>query len=194
MRIILVRPGSTDFDEQGRIKGSLSIPLNKNGRGQVDKAVGELSAESVDAIYCSPCESAQQTARLLAVDHRVKTKVVKRFENLDHGLWHGKLIDEVRRQQPRVYKSCREHPEEVYPPEGESMSEALVRVRLALVRILRRHRHGSIALVVPEPLASIVRCVLMRSDLPDLWKAECDTGAWELIECVPDTAIAVAHG
>jgi broad specificity phosphatase PhoE len=193
LRIILVRPGSTQFDEQGRIKGSLSIPLSELGRGQVEKAVQELSAEELGAIYCSPCESAQQTAHLLARDRRIKPKVIKKLSNLDHGLWHGKLIADVRRQQPRVYKSCREHPEEVCPPEGESMCEARSRVAKALARILRRHREGTLALVVPEPMASLVRCILVQSDLPDLWKAECDTGSWELIEVVSKTATVGAR-
>ncbi|HIF32547.1 MAG: histidine phosphatase family protein [Pirellulaceae bacterium] len=193
LRIILVRPGSTQFDEQGRIKGSLSIPLSTVGRGQVDKAVGELSAEDIEAVYCSPCESARQTADLLAGERRVKPKVIEKLSNLDHGLWHGKLIADVRRQQPRVYKSCREHPEEVCPPEGESMCEARSRVGKALSRILRRHKEGTLALVVPEPMASVVRCILLQSDLPDLWKAECDTGSWELIEVISDTALVGAR-
>ena len=29
VRIVLIRPGSTDFDEQGRITGTLDIPLNE---------------------------------------------------------------------------------------------------------------------------------------------------------------------
>ena len=192
LRIILVRPGSTDFDEQGRIKGSLSIPLNATGRGQVDRVVDELSQQSVDAVYCSPCESALETAKQIASNHAVKRKTIRRLENLDHGLWHGKLIDEVRRQQPRVYKNCQQHPEEACPPEGEAMQEACQRVRQALVPIVRRHRHGTIAIVVPEPLASIVRCTLVQSDLPNLWAVECDTGVWESIDVATQVTLETA--
>ena len=35
LKILLIRPGVTDFDEQGRIKGTLDIPLNENGTAQV---------------------------------------------------------------------------------------------------------------------------------------------------------------
>ena len=44
LRIVLVQPGSTDFDDQGRIKGSLDIPLSANGTGQVARMVAELAA------------------------------------------------------------------------------------------------------------------------------------------------------
>jgi broad specificity phosphatase PhoE len=180
-RIILIRPGSTELDEQGRIKGCLSIPLSESGRGQVARMVDELSAESLDVVYYSPTESARETAVELATGRSVKCKVVEKLRNLDHGLWHGKLIDEVRRQQPRVYRDCREHPEGVCPPEGEAMPNAFRRVKQALSRILRRHRNGTVAMVVPEPMASVVRCVLEQSDLPDLWTAECDSADWELL-------------
>ena len=31
IRVILIRPGTTDYDEQRRIKGTLDIPLNEFG-------------------------------------------------------------------------------------------------------------------------------------------------------------------
>lgn len=182
LKIVLVRPGSTDFDEQGRIKGSLSIPLNDTGRQQVERVLGDLSSLDLDVVYCSPCESATETAERLARDHSVRCKTIRRLTNLDHGLWHGKLIEEVRRKQPRVYRECQTRPEEICPPEGETVPQVAKRVRQALMRIIRRHRNGAVAVVVPEPLASILHCMLLDSDLPNLWAVERDTGRWEMIE------------
>ena len=39
-----------------------------------------------------------------------------------------------------------------------------------------------VALVVAEPLASLVRSYLEDRVLGDLWKSECDGGEWELID------------
>lgn len=183
LRILVIQPGSTDFDEQGRIKGSLDIPLSPRGAGQVVQTVAELSGVPIDLIYTSPCRSAVETAQALAIDHRVRVKSVKEFRNLDHGLWHGKLIEEVRQTQPRVYRLCQEHPELVCPPKGESIVSARARAGVAVARIVKRHRTGTIALVVPEPLASFVREILDEHDpLDDLWKSETDQGGWRLIE------------
>ena len=104
VRIILIRPGSTDFDEQGRIKGTLDIPLSKAGTSQVSQIVDELHSTPIDYLYTSPCRCAQQTASAVAVDHKLKVKLLDDFQNLDHGLWHGKLVDEVRNSQPKVYR------------------------------------------------------------------------------------------
>jgi phosphoserine phosphatase len=182
LRIILLRPGSTDFDEQGRIQGTLDVPLSHNGAHQVARSVGELSAEKIEAVYAAPCRAAQQTAHALAADHDVRVKVIDKLQNLNQGLWHGKLIEELKKNQPRVYKQWQENPQSVCPPQGEPFAHAETRVRQALAKLLKKHRSGVIAVVAPEPVASLVRSALTHGELGDLWKAECECGEWELID------------
>ncbi len=182
LRILLIRPGSTDLDEQGRIKGILDIPLSLHGTEQVAKAVGELAGIEIAAIYSAPAICCWQTATALADQRRVKVKRIDGLHNLDHGLWHGKLIDEVRQTQPKVYRQWQDNPEMVCPPDGESLPDARKRVAAALVKLIKKHKDGVIAVIAPEPLASVCRSVLNESDLGDLWKAECDCGRWEVID------------
>ena len=182
LRVLLIRPGSTDLDEQGRIKGTLDVPLSPQGAEQVAKAVDELSNVEISAIYSSPAICCHQTATALAHQRRIKVKRVDGLHNLDHGLWHGKLIEEVRQNQPKVYRQWQENPEALCPPDGESLLEARRRVAAALVKLVKKHKDGVIAVVAPEPLASVCRSVLSASELGDLWKAECDCGRWEAID------------
>lgn len=189
LRIVLVRPGATDFDEQGRIKGSLDIPLCGTGECQVAAMVAKIRELPLDYVYSSPCKSAQQTAVALAKDHRLKVRILEKLQNLDHGLWHGKLIDEVRQTQPRVYRQWQEHPETVCPPGGEPLDAARERVRSTLVKLLRKHERGVLALVAPDPLATLIRSFLDDSDLGDLWKAELDRCHWEEIEVEPRSLV-----
>jgi len=190
VRILLVRPGSTDFDEQGRIKGTLDIPLSEAGSLQVTRIVQELRETKIDQVYSSPCRCAGQTAAILAGDHKLRVKQLTDLQNLDHGLWHGKLIDEVRHSQPKVYRQLQEHPETVCPPDGEPLGAAFDRVKAAIERLLKKHRSGTVALVVPEPLFSLVRCLLEEVEVGDLWKAECEEGGWVAIEVPSTTELA----
>jgi broad specificity phosphatase PhoE len=192
LRIVLVRPGSTDFDEQGRIKGSLDVPLCGAGEAQVAEMVARLKDTPLDYIYASPGKSAQQTAAALAKPRRLKVRTLERLANLNHGLWHGKLIDEVKQTQPRVYRQWQEHPETVCPPGGESLDEAQERVRSSLVRLLRKHSAGSLALVASDPLATLIRSFLSDSDVGDLWKAELDRCLVEQLEIEPRTLVTAA--
>ncbi len=189
LRFILIRPGSTDFDDQGRIKGALDIPLNDNGSHQVEEAVDALDGLGIDSIYASPCQSAQQTAESLAKPRDLKVKSLERLTNLDHGLWQGKLIKEVKEKQPKVYRQWQEHPETVCPPEGETLESAQQRVNTTLVKLMRKHKSGIVALVVPEPLASLVSCFLASKEIGDMWQSECDSGKWEFIDIEPETLV-----
>lgn len=185
LRLIIVRPGSTDFDEQGRIKGTLDVPLSESGTRQVQRTADELHAEQIDAIYSGPGRAAVQTAGELAVHADVKVKVVETLHNLDLGLWSGRLIEDLRLHQPRVYRQWQEHPETVCPPGGETLEAARVRLRKAVGKIVRKHRSGTVALVLMEPAASLVRSWLLATDVGDLWKAECCCGKWDSIELEP---------
>ena len=182
LQVLLIRPGATEFDLQGRMKGSLDIPLSREGAEQVSRVVADLGKMEIGAIYSSPSQCCQQTAEALAEPRTLRVKCLENLQNVDHGLWHGKLIEEVRHTQPRVYRQGQENPEAVCPPDGESLPEARKRVAAALVKVLKKHKDGVIAVVVPEPLASVCRTVLNSSEFGDLWKAECDCGRWEVYD------------
>ncbi len=186
LRIILVRPGSTDLDSQGRIKGSLDIPLNSNGALQARKTATELDDFEIDLIFTAPCLSAQQTAEQLSRDGAIRIKVQDELRNLDRGLWHGKSIEELKDSQPKVYRQWQEHPETVCPPGGETLERAQTRIDRAVRKIQRRYKSGTIAIVMPEPAASLLRSHLNNGNVGDLWKAECQCGGWESIDVAPD--------
>ncbi|MEM6978217.1 MAG: histidine phosphatase family protein [Planctomycetota bacterium] len=181
-RLVLVRPGATSFDEQGRLKGSLDMPLCESGIEQAKNLASELSSLRLDAIYTAPCRSAIQTADHLANGRDVRPKVIEAFRNLDYGLWHGKLIDEIRRTQPRLFRSMCDRPESVCPPGGESMQAAFTRTQKALRKILKRGRDRMVGLVVPDPLASVIAAELSGEALPQLWSVATDEGSWQLID------------
>ncbi len=180
MQIVLIRPGVTDFDEEGRIKGRLDLPMSERGVTQVDTTVKELADIRLDCVYCGPCQAAVQTAQLLAAAKDAKVKVMDRLCNLDVGLWQGKLIEDIKYGQPKVYRRWQGKPETVCPPEGEMLSAARQRIRDAITRIAKRYRNASIAIVVQEPLASVLQSELTEAPMVDLWKAECN-GSWEIV-------------
>lgn len=180
-QVVLILPGATDYELQGRIHGDLDIPLCDEGREEVQRVSRELQDLGIEVIYTSCCSSAVQTAETIGKTLGVKVKKLENLENLDHGLWQGLLIDEVKQKQPRVYRQWQESPESVCPPEGETIDHARGRLETALAKVLKKHRDDVFGLVVPEPLASLVREHLGDAELGDLWRATCEHGRWALI-------------
>ncbi|MEM6331398.1 MAG: histidine phosphatase family protein [Planctomycetota bacterium] len=188
-RILLVRPGATDYDRQGRIQGTLDMPLCPAGREQVESALDPIAAEAPVAVYCSPCQAAAETADAIAGRLGLRAKPLGNLHNIDHGLWQGMLIEDVRSRQPRVYRQWQEQPETVCPPEGETILSATQRAAVALKKLLKKHAGDeAIVLVTPEPLASVVRHVLRRDTLGDLWRGAEGCGSWEAIDAPTELA------
>ncbi len=185
VQVILIRPGASEYIEQGRIQGTIDMPLSRHGADEVAHLARELSGRGIEAIYSATCHPTLETATAIAAALDVKLKKLKHMQNLDHGLWQGMLIEEVRRKQPTVYRQWQDQPESIRPPQGETVSEARARVEQALAKILKKHRAGVIGLVLPEPLASLVRAKLTSQDLGDLWEAESEHGGWEALEVEP---------
>ena len=170
VQIILLRPGKTDYDLQTRIQGVLDIPLSDAGREDAAQIAEKLQVYIPKAIYCGPSRAASETAGIIAQRLELKPKTIDRLQNVNLGLWQGLLVEEVRVKQPKVYKQWQEHPETIQPPDGEMLADAAERAMEAVDKLARKHRSGSIALVIPEPLASLVQHRIQGTAWCDLWQ------------------------
>jgi probable phosphoglycerate mutase len=190
VRVLLIRPGATEYDQQGRVQGTLDVPLCEDGRQEVERMVAELRDQPVNAIYVSPCRSAEQTAEALANAFNLKVKTIDKLQNLNQGLWQGLLVEEVKTKQPRVYRQWQDQPETVCPPQGETLGAARQRVQASLSKLVKKHKADDlVAIVSPEPLASVIRNVLGHGEWGDLWHCANSKVRWQLID-VPETVEA----
>jgi broad specificity phosphatase PhoE len=189
LTILLIRSGITEFDSQGRIQGTLDVPLCDEGRRQAEAMADELAGRSasISALYTGPCLSAQQTAEILGEKLDLKSKTLKKLHNLDQGLWQGLLFDEVKSKQPKVYRQWQDRPDTVCPPEGETLQAASERLKKALAKLTKKHKSGTIALVLAQPLASVLRSLLRAGQPPCLChSATSEKPLWEPIELAAD--------
>src|SRR5262249_85829 len=103
-QILLIRPGGTENDQQGRIQGTLDIPLGEDGRKQVEAMIEQLRGKPIEMIYTGPGQSATQTADVLGEALDIKVKEIDKLQNLNFGLWQGMLVNDVKKKQPTVYR------------------------------------------------------------------------------------------
>ena len=179
-QVVVVRPGCTDFDVQNRIQGSLDLPLNGRGRQQVDELCERLRETDLSAVYTSPADPASSTATAIGDSLGIPVKQKDELRNVDQGLWQGLPLEDVKRKYPRVFRQWRESPESVCPPKGESVPDALERIRKGLGKPLKRK--AAFAVVASEPLATLIECVV-SGNRPVLSNRLCGS------ECTPDIEI-----
>jgi len=175
-QVILIRPGATLYDEQNRVQGVLDIPLSEQGSCEVVRMAEEIAASlgerPLAALYSGPGENVTRTAEIVGKVVGVRPKRVNEFRNLDHGLWQGLQIDEIKRRNARLFRQWLDDPATICPPQGETVERAMDRIKSAFRPLLRRHQDEAIGLVVGQPLARLVACYLRcepRVQLDERW-------------------------
>lgn len=170
--LILIRAGASDYDEQGRIRGTLSMPLSPAGVADARHAAALAAASSPAVLYASTDACATETAGIVGAVCGLTPKRIANLTNLNQGLWQGMLVEEIRTKQPRLHRQWRDNPWSVAPPEGELLEEVCLRVEAALETLVRRHPAGRVAMVVPQPLDRVVRWIVAGESMGDLWGGE----------------------
>ena len=160
------------------------MPLSATGIREATETALELNALDIDMIYSAKCLAAQQTAKQLSSKSSIKVRVQEPWANLDHGLWHGKSLEELKETQPKLFKQWNENPESICPPGGETIEEVRNRISSSLSKIRRKWKTGTVAIVAPEPLFSIFRSLIQSSELRDLFEDESQMDRWEALDPV----------
>ncbi len=161
--IVLIRPGCTDYDAQSRLLGTLEMPMNYQGMEQVEEAVQQLQQQGIrlQAILASPADPACSTARAIATAQGgVKVKELEELRNVDQGLWQGLPEADVRKRYPKVFRNGRQTPQSICPPEGETLGDACQRMHKVINKAIKKH--DVFAIVVCDPVATVIRCTLQR--------------------------------
>lgn len=182
LQVIFIRTCATDLDDQSRITGALDLPLSRNGITQAESLASELCGHSFKVIYASNCLAANQTANVISKKCGVKVRTEESWTNLDHGLWHGKCLEELKENQPKLYRQWQETPESVCPPGGETFEDVEQRIAGSAKRILKKHKKGVIAVVAPEPLYSILQLQFELAAESEPLPVTEDNSRWQTFE------------
>ena len=184
MRIALIRAGATDYDQQGRVQGTLNIPLCDEGTGEVAQVIDEVRPLGLELLYASGSLAAQQTAEAIAFNLSIKLKHLEKLHNVDQGLWQGMQIEELKRKHPKIYRQWEDLCENVCPPQGETLGEAKDRVQTALKKILKKNGAAMVGVVAPRPLFDLFDVSLTSGECGEPFQVSSAAPGWELLEPV----------
>jgi probable phosphoglycerate mutase len=90
----LVRHGQTDWNAEGRMQGSVDVPLNAAGRGQAEAAADTLADTAMATVFASDLSRAHATAAAIAARHGLEVITDPLLRERDFGVMEGKLYDE----------------------------------------------------------------------------------------------------
>jgi probable phosphoglycerate mutase len=150
MRLIIVRHGITQWNEEGRFQGSSNIELSELGKKQA-KAVGErLRHEKFDAAYVSMLARAQQTAdEILKYHPGVLLQETSALNEQHGGEIEGKTHEEVKKTHPYYFRADNPNRFNVFAtPEGaESFVEVQARIGKFIAELKQNHAKHTVLIV-----------------------------------------------
>ena len=88
-KILLVRHGRTEWNDEHRFQGQTDVPLNEAGLVQARKTASRLAKWPMDAVYVSPLVRARETAAAIAAPHRKDPIVLDELAEVGFGVWEG---------------------------------------------------------------------------------------------------------
>jgi len=187
-RIFLIRHGETDWNKEGRFQGQINIPLNKNGKDQAKKASKYLSEINFNKAFSSSMDRPYETAKIILQNNQeIKIKKIKNLVEISHGLWEGKLENEIKENWPVLLKDWHEKPEEVIMPEGESIEEVSKRSVEAWEEICLDQKNKDLTLLVAhDAVNKTLICNILGIDFSNIWMIKQGNGGITIIDLFDD--------
>ena len=160
IRLILVRHGLTQWNEEKRYLGDSDIPLNQNGKQQAVALMHALKKERFDQIFASNLKRAFETATIIKNDREVSLISDVRLRELNLGALEGLTFLEAKIKYPDMLSTWLENYDK--PPDGGELFSSLAeRVSSFLDDLKMIKAHKTILIVAHGgTLREIIRLLL----------------------------------
>ena len=187
-RIFLVRHGETNWNKEGRFQGQIDIPLNTNGKDQANKASKYLKEITFNKAFSSSMDRPYETAQIILQNNsELKITKIEKLIEISHGLWEGKLENEIKKQWPELLKDWHEKPEEVRMPEGETIKEVSERSVKAWEEICLDQKNKDLTLLVAhDAVNKTLLCNLLGISFSNIWMIKQGNGGITIIDIFKD--------
>ncbi|MBR0150195.1 MAG: histidine phosphatase family protein [Synergistaceae bacterium] len=170
-RIILVRHGQTQWNNDYKFQGMTDTSLDDEGIKQAEKLAIRLSTWPPEVIYTSPLKRAYTTAEAISRQFDIQPTVMPELEEVNFGSWEGASIHNIERDTPEIFSRWRADPFFNPPEGGESWPEISSRLTRAVNTMLASN-HERIVAVTHGGVIRALFAVILGVDPHKAWNVE----------------------
>jgi len=160
--IIFVRHGKTPTTGTKLPGRAPNLHLSDEGKSQAEMIAKEIEKSSssflgkgVSAIYASPMERTQETARPIAKALNLRVRTLKGLNECDFGDWTGRRLRDLSKL--KSWSTVQKKPSSFRFPNGESFTEMQNRMLRTVDKIRERHPGETIVCVShADPIKAIL--------------------------------------
>jgi probable phosphoglycerate mutase len=141
--LFLIRHGDNAYVGKRLAGWTAGVHLNDKGLKQAEALAQRLAPVRFNAIYASPLERTQETARPLSQATGLPIQTRADLGEVRYGAWTGKSLRSLSRT--KLWRVVQFNPSNMRFPEGEALRETQLRAIGALEEICREHPKGTVA-------------------------------------------------
>ena len=165
--IIFLRHGQAENNTKrilaGRTEG---VPLTKIGIEQAEQIGKYLKPIAISAIYSSPIERANNTAKIVAESNSIDYKLDERLTELDMGKFTRMPYDEIFAKHGNVFLKFYSNDPIISEHNVETFPHVQKRVMDMLDYIIKKHDQENVLLVTHmDPIKSVIAKVMYLKPL-----------------------------
>lgn len=149
--------------------------LSAMGIAQAHALATAMKAFELQRVFSSPLRRCMATAIPTADEFGLEVQEDPLLLEIAHGLWEGRLRDELAENDPERYRQWRHEPHIVAFEEGESVSDVLTRWQMFASSFVPR---GDTLIVTHDAVVRVALVDLLRRDLSRFWDGRVTNGAF----------------
>jgi len=134
-KLLLVRHGLTEFNEDRRFMGHSDIELSAAGRRQAERLRDYLADEKIDAVYSSDLKRAVEMAEVICEGRGLDIITCPELRECNYGTCEGLTFGEINDNYPDVAEKCINFTLELEFPEGECFTDFFERTSRFIERL-----------------------------------------------------------
>ena len=160
--IIFVRHGRTPTTGTKLPGRAPNLHLSDEGKSQAEMLAKEIEKSSssflgakVSAVYASPMERTQETAKPIAKTLNLRLRTLQGLNECDFGDWTGRRLRDLSKL--KSWSIIQKQPSSFRFPNGESFTEMQNRMQKTVNKILERHPGETVVCVShADPIKAIL--------------------------------------
>ena len=160
--IIFVRHGRTPTTGTKLPGRAPNLHLSDEGKSQAEMIAKEIKKSSssflgtkVSAVYASPMERTQETAKPIAKTLNLRVRTLQGLNECDFGDWTGRRLRDLSKL--KSWSTIQKQPSSFRFPNGESFTEMQNRMLKTVDKILERHSGETVVCVShADPIKAIL--------------------------------------
>jgi len=184
--LFVIRHAESQWNPIGRYQGLLDPDLSERGEKQAKVLAEELKNKGIKVIYTSPLLRTKRTAEIIAQTLGVPLIEDNRVIEIDHGVWSGKLVEEVKKEFPEMFDDWIKEPWKVDFPGGENLRAVYERVKAFIEEIKKKHEGETVAVVSHTVPIRAMYCAALNLPIEYFWSFGCDNASYSIVKFEED--------